>query len=266
MRQADWEKIARRYDVWLPHFKAVTQSMQAVLHIEPGMQCLDVASGTGEPALSFASEHPEADFLLTDQAEQMLEFCQFRAQQMSLNNIRCQVLSALELDQLASTFDVISCRFGLMLMTDQVAVLDIVHKLSKPGTQWCFTVWSDEANALPSMEWVWEACLDMIPASELPPLALARSLGNEAIIRDVFGSVAYNNLSVDSKSFNLKLASFEDYWQLLCQSGVMDVQLAQLNSAQKEKLYERLKQRAESCLVSGTLILPHRYWQIHVVI
>lgn len=262
MRQADWEAIAARYNIWLPHFEPVTLAMQDKLQILPGDQCLDFASGTGEPALSFAAASPSAHFLLTDKSKSMLEFAQYRADQAGLRNVSTQPLEAHALAEPGRQFDVISSRFGLMLIDDRPALIRTLRQVSRPGCQWCFTTWSDEPGALPSMEWVWRSCQDLLPAEYLPPMTLATSLGNEHRIRALLATVPVETLDIQRCEFTLQTASFDAYWQMLQQSGVMDDQLERMTTSQSQLLYQRMQQLAAPALNADGLSLRHVYWLI----
>src|SRR4030067_605673 len=52
--QPDWDKIAEKFDLWLPHIAPVGETLLAALDAQPGERILDLASGTGEPALTLA--------------------------------------------------------------------------------------------------------------------------------------------------------------------------------------------------------------------
>ncbi len=58
--QPDWDNLAEKFDLWLPHIAPVGEALLASLVVNPGDKILDVASGTGEPALTLARRNPHA--------------------------------------------------------------------------------------------------------------------------------------------------------------------------------------------------------------
>jgi ubiquinone/menaquinone biosynthesis C-methylase UbiE len=52
--QPDWDQIAEKFDMWLPQIESTTDALIDALGAHAGNSILDVASGTGEPALTLA--------------------------------------------------------------------------------------------------------------------------------------------------------------------------------------------------------------------
>ena len=52
--QPDWDKIAEKFDIWLPQIAPVGESLLEALDAQPGDHIIDLGSGTGEPALTLA--------------------------------------------------------------------------------------------------------------------------------------------------------------------------------------------------------------------
>src|SRR3990172_7968195 len=79
----------RKHDERLRQVTAtVTQRLLEVAGIAPGHRVLDVASGTGEPALPAAEVvGPGGRVVLTDQAEQMLAVAREMAAARGLSNV-----------------------------------------------------------------------------------------------------------------------------------------------------------------------------------
>ena len=67
-QQPDWGRIAEKFDLWLPHIAPVGEAMLQALPVAPGDKVLDVACGTGEPALTLADRSPHALITAIDAA------------------------------------------------------------------------------------------------------------------------------------------------------------------------------------------------------
>jgi ubiquinone/menaquinone biosynthesis C-methylase UbiE len=52
--QPDWDKIAEKFDIWLPQIAPVGTALLEKLAARAGDTILDMGSGTGEPALTLA--------------------------------------------------------------------------------------------------------------------------------------------------------------------------------------------------------------------
>ena len=55
-KQIDWHSLAEKFDLWLPHIETVGDALLQKLGAQEGETILDVASGTGEPALTLARQ------------------------------------------------------------------------------------------------------------------------------------------------------------------------------------------------------------------
>lgn len=102
--------------------------------IKAGDHVLDLASGTGEPAISIAlevGEHGSVDAL--DASPEMLDGARARAQNLGLANISFHVGPMEEIPFDDGRFDAVTCRFGLMHADDAAAALRGVRRVLKPG-------------------------------------------------------------------------------------------------------------------------------------
>ena len=126
--QQTWTAAApgwRRHDERMVRATApVTTRMLELLAPAPGGQILDVASGTGEPALSIAEAvGPAGRVIATDFVDEMLAFAREKAARRGLANIEFRHVDGEELDIPDTTFDAVSNRWGLMFMADPVSAL-----------------------------------------------------------------------------------------------------------------------------------------------
>lgn len=120
----------------------VTQRMLALAAVKPGSHVLDIASGSGEPALPAAEIAGHDGFvLLTDQAEEMLAVAREKARARGLTNVDFQLVDGEALDAEPNTFDAALCRWGIMFMPDPGRCLMQAHTALKPGGRLAVAVW-----------------------------------------------------------------------------------------------------------------------------
>ncbi len=108
----------------------------------PGMRVLDLASGTGEPAISVATAvGPEGHVSALDLSADLLEIAAKRAEHRGLRNISFHQGDAHQLPFPEENFDLATCRFGVMFLSDVVAALGELRRVLRPGARACFAAW-----------------------------------------------------------------------------------------------------------------------------
>ncbi|HED16121.1 MAG TPA: methyltransferase domain-containing protein [Gammaproteobacteria bacterium] len=143
----NWASAAegwRRRDELLQKGAApVTLRMLELAGICPGAQLLDIASGTGEPAISAAHIIGETGKVIgTDLVDEMLAVAREKATKANLENIEFRCLDAETLNFAAGSFDAVTIRWGLMFMPDPQACLIAAHKALKPGGRISLACWA----------------------------------------------------------------------------------------------------------------------------
>lgn len=108
---------------------------------------LDVASASGEPALSLAAALPHAQVIATDLAETYLPLGRARAENAGLSNVSFQVADGENLVGFENdTFDAVTCSLGLMFFPREEQGLKEFYRVLKPGGIVALTVWPGEAR------------------------------------------------------------------------------------------------------------------------
>jgi SAM-dependent methyltransferase len=121
---------------------AVTQALIDNASPQLGMNVLDLASGTGEPAISLASlVGNEGHVTALDLSAELLLIADARARQRGLDNFSTCQADAQSLPFLDQHFDLVTCRFGVMFFADCDKALHEVHRVLRPGGRTCFVAW-----------------------------------------------------------------------------------------------------------------------------
>jgi SAM-dependent methyltransferase len=120
----------------------VTNALVDYARPESGMKVLDLASGTGEPAITIASRiGAEGHVTALDLSPELLAIAADRARQRGLTNISVQKADAHHLPFSDGSFDLVTSRFGVMFFEDEVKALREAHRVLKPGARACFVAW-----------------------------------------------------------------------------------------------------------------------------
>src|SRR5688572_20417307 len=137
---ASWE----RHAAWVERtLGSLTERLLAAVAIRPGDQVLDLACGSGEPALSEAKLG--ATVLATDLSREMVAVTKRRAASAGVT-LEARVLDMERMDLPSAAYDVVTCRFGLMFCPDPEMAASEVHRVLKPGGRYGVVVWGEPAN------------------------------------------------------------------------------------------------------------------------
>jgi ubiquinone/menaquinone biosynthesis C-methylase UbiE len=136
---AAWSKWHSKIAVASAEAKeAIVRSAQ----VEPGMQVLDIASGTGEPALTLAElVGSEGHVTATDLGSGMIAVAKENAEKAGLTNMTFLQADAHQLPFSDRSFDRATCRFGVMFFADLPQALGEIHRVLKPSGRVAFTAW-----------------------------------------------------------------------------------------------------------------------------
>jgi SAM-dependent methyltransferase len=127
---------------------AATTALLQAAHLGPGLKVLDIATGSGEPALTIAAEiGPTGHVTATDLSATMLTNAEKVAQQKGLTNITFRQADAHELPFPDQSFDRVTSRFGAMYFADAWQAFRETHRVLKPRGRVALVTWGPfEAN------------------------------------------------------------------------------------------------------------------------
>ena len=145
MVRTEWTGAAPLWQKWNDKFVIQTRAAtELVVHgteLTRGMKVLDLASGTGEPALSLArAVGPQGRVVATDLVPQMLEAARQNAAAQGLANMEFRMADAEALPFSDGEFDRVTCRFGIMFFSDIPKAMAEIRRVLKPGGRVCFAV------------------------------------------------------------------------------------------------------------------------------
>ncbi len=122
--------------------KPVTDALVEYARPVAGMQVLDLASGTGEPAISLAMRVGATGHVTAlDLSAGLLEIAENRARARGLNNFTTKQADAHSLPFPDNSFDLATSRFGVMFFRDPIAALGELRRVLRSGARACFIAW-----------------------------------------------------------------------------------------------------------------------------
>ena len=240
---ATFDLIAEGYDNPSQRFfPFAADYMMLLAQPAPGERILDVATGTGMAAIAAAQAiTPGGRVHAIDLSENMLAKAQRNVSKHALDNVDFHVMDAEELEFRSNYFDLISCAFGVFFFTDAQHALKSWLRVLKPGGRIIFS--SFRPNVFhPMAGWFREA----IEAAGVPfPEPAWLRLAETDLCQQLVEAAGYSQVQISSKQLGYHLASENDWWEIIWNSGFRGI-LNALNPEQQAALREQhLAQVAE---------------------
>lgn len=146
--QGEWNAFARvnAAQRWRQQSAAMgrhmTERIVAEAQVEPGLRVLDVACGTGEPAISIALLLKGAGLVFgIDISPEPLRVAAQRARERRLVNVSFQQADVHSLPFADGSFDRVTSRLGVMFFSDLPRALCEMHRVLKPGGRVTLLAW-----------------------------------------------------------------------------------------------------------------------------
>ncbi len=233
-----WKKWEKRF---IHNLQPLTDMLVRNTGIKPGYAVLDLACGTGEPALSIAKiVGPSGRVVGVDLAPQMLTVARERMAAQGLKNVTFQVNEHDDLPAIRDeSFDAAVCRMGLMFMPDPVRMLKAIRRVLKPGGKASVVVWGPPEKA-PFFTIPMKAISKHLPdLKPVPPGTPGGPFGipSKEMLGGIFtkaGFSEYNSQTADVMVFDAN--SPEEYWEAATETAGPIVLLLSNMSPEKKKM------------------------------
>ena len=196
--------------------QGATKAIREAAHLRPGMRVLDLASGVGDPALSIAREvAPSGRVTATDLGPGMMSLAEELARKKGLTNIEFREANAESLPFADKSYDVLTCRFGVMFFPDLPKALHECYRVLKPGGRAAFVAWGKKEQ--PFFTTTAGIVLKHVPVPPPPPDPDAPSLfmfGDRDRLRRTLEAAGFSNVHEEDRIVAGRWASsVEEYWE-----------------------------------------------------
>jgi ubiquinone/menaquinone biosynthesis C-methylase UbiE len=262
-----WNKFSPGWKKWdtlnLEFLKPMTDAIIHLLHPIGNEWVLDIASGTGEPALTIAAMLNHGKVILTDLSEGMLEVARENAAKRGITNIETVACDAGRLPFADETFDLVSCRLGFMFFPDMLHTAKELLRVLKPGGKIATTVWG-----APDKNFWATATMNVInknldipkPPAGAPGLYRCSEKGLVAVLLKEAG---FNQVTESEVRGTLNVQDIDVYWNFMTEvnAGVVAA-LSKADDAMRAKIktevYESVAEKyplGPLAIESGALII-----------
>lgn len=142
---AAWQ---RWHEQWHCQSRAATELVVDAARLAPGMTVLDLASGSGEPALTVAQRvAPGGRVVASDLVPEMMAPLAEKARRDGLDvELREASLEALPFRD--ASFDAVTARFAVVFCSDTARVFSEMRRVLKPGARASMVVWGRREQPL----------------------------------------------------------------------------------------------------------------------
>jgi SAM-dependent methyltransferase len=225
----------------------VTNKLIELAGVKPGSRVLDIACGTGEPALPAARIAGPAGFVLaTDLAEEMLEVAREKAEAEGLKNVEFRRVDGETLDVEGSSFDAATCRWGLMFMPEPLKCLRQAHRALKSGGVFAGAVWGppDRNPFFTIPLQVMSAHIEIPPPDPTVPGIF--SLADRGKLEFLFTQAGYRTTAVEPIEWEfVNFATGREYWEFQRELAAPIAALFnRIPESEQERVSEQIASRA----------------------
>jgi enediyne biosynthesis protein CalE5 len=257
-----WNKGAASWNKWWPILESAAQSVNERLvelaAVRPGSRVLDIATGTGEPAVTAARvAGPGGRVVAVDQSAEMLAIARERARALGLANLEF-VESDAESARLAdASFDAAVCRWGLMFMPDLSGAVNLIHRALKPGARFATAVWAS-GEKVPMITLASEAIRRIAKLPPPPPDAIEPTrLADTSILASALAAAGFKEVAIETMIVPFRFSSPDEFADFRSELGRAGAMMARLTPQARAEVRAELVRGAERFRgAGGAVVLP----------
>lgn len=208
---AAWRKWQPKMSAYT---RAVTDAILEAAQLRPGMHVLDLASGVGDPALAVAEAvGPSGHVIATDLGPGMISLAEELARARGLRNIEFRVANVEALPFPDESFDVVTCRFGVMFFPDQLKAFRECRRVLKSGGRVAFVVWGKrEQPFLGTTVGILTKYVEVPPPDPEAPHAFM--FGERGLLKSRLEAAGFAEVREEVRTVTARwTGSPEEYWQ-----------------------------------------------------
>ncbi len=256
-QRKSWNSVA---DGWRKWWQVLENGAQKVSDrlidlagVKEGHKVLDIATGTGEPAVSAARRVGETGSVLAiDQAAEMLEVARERASSLGLKNVEFKEMDCEKMDRPQELFDAVLCRWGFMFLPDLAGTLSKLHTMLAPQGRLATSVWS-VPQKVPMISLAMSEAMKFL---EVPPPPKGTpnpfGLADTDVLKKTFTEAGFTDVHAEPITVTFEFPSAEAYMRFTQEINAPIVALVEKHPAEKQaEVWELIENSAKKFAVEG---------------
>lgn len=250
--------MAEAFDRWLPYIQPIAEDLIDLADVSEGQKVLDVASGTGEPALTLARRFRQGgiDILGIDGAEAMVKRANEKANAEGLTALHFQEMKAESLSFESDRFDRVISRFGVMLFDDPLLGVQGMRRVLKSGGKMAIAVWG-EFHRMSSIYLVWDVLMNALPEEDRPALPRIGKLGPPGKLAALLKSAGFENIEIKPYVLDYRFDDFESYWSIGTSAGLLKEPIDRLTPKQQHAVKKEVEALSAPYRKNGAFTFPN---------
>jgi ubiquinone/menaquinone biosynthesis C-methylase UbiE len=218
-QKAAWNKFSSGWKKWHlslnDHMQPASDGIISLLKPGGSQIILDVASGAGQPGFSIAARLTGGKVIMTDLADEMLNFAREHASENKISNVDFKVCDVSELPFADDSFDAVSCRMGFMFFPDMLLAAKEILRVLKPGGKFATAVWTG-ADKNPWLTAMAEPIKrNMQLPDQTPGTPGVFRCSPHGLMNGIFKEAGFKNITETEVACKLKCGTAERYWQMM---------------------------------------------------
>jgi len=228
-----------------------------VIAAAPGMRVLDVAAGSGQPALTIAPRiQPGGTILGIDFSPEMVAVAERRGRQAGASHVSFSTMDAERLELSDASFDAVTCACGLIFFPDAHRALAEMRRVLKPGGRIAIVVW-DQPLKSPFVT-VGGGAISRFhaPTPPNPNSPGAFRFAKPDVLERVLHDAGFGDVTIASVPMPIEFESTQEYWEMFteCAAGIK-TKISMLSNEDQLKLRGLMDELAAPHIVNGRLRL-----------
>jgi ubiquinone/menaquinone biosynthesis C-methylase UbiE len=169
------------------------------------LRILDLASGPGEPAATFAKKIPSASVVSTDLSEAM--HMKAKALAVDIPNMEAQIADMQSLVGFQDgEFDIVSCSYGYMFPPDKEKALQETFRVLKPGGILVSTTW----NSVPHLDMMADLSEQTFGVRK-PPTIDPLSLSEPGLFEGMLAAAGFVDIHGEASMYPFSMGSDPEF-------------------------------------------------------
>jgi len=259
-QRQSWNKFSGGWKKWdsltMDFLRPVGDAIIAALSPYGNELVLDIASGTGEPALTIASMLSGGKVTMADVADDMLAIAKENAAHRGILNVEAIACDVCELPFENNNFDAISCRFGFMFFPDMQLAANEMYRVLKPGGKIATAVWNiPEKNF-----WVTSVMGTINKNMDLPtnPSGAPGMFRccKPGLMKSLFENAGFESVKEIEVPIKLNARTLETFWAMMTEVGApIAAALSKANDALQQKIKQEVFELVDEKYPEGEVVI-----------